>query len=147
LFTWQDIFSESLLRLALGILIKKREIASGIGGFFAGICQNYCQELYRKSENKLETAPEWFLHPEKLVFDKEIEAILREILTRQSDQCQQIFRFLFFGAAAWSMEDIARELDLAGARSAITTYYRCKKKLLEYIEEHEGLRDRLRGYF
>ncbi len=146
LFTWEDIFLESIVRLVNGILFGSGARVKNLSGYFSGICNNYCKELLRKGDRKLEGGEDWLVHPEQLVFDQEMEALLRSILQKQTEQCQQMFRMLFFSAESWSMEDVAKDLGLGGARSAITTFYRCKQKLLAFIREHDRLQELLKSY-
>lgn len=146
LFTWQDVFLESIVRLVTGVLFGSGGKVGSLPGYFSGICNNYCKELLRKGERKLEGGEDWLIHPEQIVFDQELEELLRVILRQQTEQCQHIFNMLFFSAEPWSMEDVADELGLGGARSAITTFYRCKQKLLAFIRGHDRLQELLKSY-
>ena len=54
LFTWQDVFLESIVRLVTGVLFGSGGKISNLSGYFSGICNNYCKDLLRKGERKLE---------------------------------------------------------------------------------------------
>ena len=146
LFEWEDIFLESLQRMIKSLQRKRFEGRSKLTTYFASICQNYCNELVRKSEKKLEQPTDWIMNPEKIVFDQEVEKALSTIIKQQSEQCQQFFRYLFFYSEAWSMADIATELGLSNADTAKATYYRCKKRLIKFVEEHPGLTEWLKTF-
>ena len=68
------------------------------------------------------------------------------MIQEQSEQCQAFFRYLFFYPESWSMADIAAQLGLSNADTAKATYYRCKKRLIKYIEERPGLGDWLQSF-
>lgn len=146
LFEWEDIFGESIIRMVLSVLYNKFRSDSGLNTFFSSICNNYCKELIRKNEKRTPLESDWTMDPEQLVFDEEIETLLKNVLEQQTDQCKKIYKYLFFYSKAWSMEDIAEELGLGGSRSAITTYYRCKQKLIAYIDKNERLSYLIKSY-
>lgn len=146
LFEWEDIFLESIQRMIKSLQRRKYEGRSKLASYFGGICQNYCNELLRKAGKPTEQPDNWVMNPEEVVFDEEVEQALRAVIKQQSEQCQAFFRYLFFYPDAWSMADIARELGLSNADTAKATYYRCKKRLIKFIEERPGLGDWLQSF-
>jgi DNA-directed RNA polymerase specialized sigma subunit len=100
----------------------------------------------RKSAPPTELPDDWIINPEQIVFNEEVEKKLKAIIKEQSEQCQQFFRYLFFYSESWSMTDIARELGLSNADTAKASYYRCKKRLIKFIEERPGLGDWLKSF-
>lgn len=145
-FEWEDIFLEAIQRMIKSLQRKKYEGRAKLASYFGGICQNYCNELLRKSAPPTEQPDDWIMNPEQIVFNEEVENKLKAIIREQSEQCQQFFKYLFFYPEAWSMTDIARELGLSNADTAKATYYRCKKRLVKFIEERPGLGDWLQSF-
>ncbi len=146
LFEWEDIFLESIQRMMKSLQRKQFEGRSKLATYFGGICQNYCNELVRKSNTKLEQPTDWIMNPEQIVFDEEVKKMLNSVMQQQSEQCRQFFHYLFFYPSAWSMTDIAEELDLSNANTAKATYYRCKKRLIKFIGDHPGLAEWLQSF-
>ena len=146
--SWEDVYNEALIRLIISLQKGNFRGEAKLSYYFEKICRNYCQELLRKAKpiDREKLDENWFINPEKLIFDKEIENLLESILKQQSKNCKKIFEFLFYYPKAWEMSDIADELNLSNSRSAITTYYRCKKKLIQQIEKNETLRKLLKSY-
>lgn len=145
-FEWEDIFLEAIQRMMKSLQRKKYEGRAKLASYFGGICQNYCNELLRKSALPTDQPVDWIMNPEQIVFNEEVEKKLKAIMKEQSEQCQQFFRYLFFYSQSWSMADIARELGLSNADTAKASYYRCKKRLLKFIEERPGLGDWLKSF-
>ena len=146
--TWEDIYNEALTRLIVNLKKGSFKENAKLSYYFERICRNYCQELIRKTKpiDEEQLYGNWHINPEKLIFDKEVEELLEKILEQQSQNCKKIFEFLFYYPKAWEMSDIADELKLSNSRTAITTYYRCKKKLIQQIEQNEMLRKLLKSY-
>lgn len=146
MFEWEDVFLESIQRMIKSLQRKKYEGRAKLASYFGGICQNYCNELLRKTNNPADQPEDWIMNPEQIVFDEEVERTLLAVLKEQSEQCQAFFRYLFFYPESWSMADIAGELGLSNADTAKATYYRCKKRLIQFIEERPALSDWLQSF-
>ncbi len=146
--SWEDVYFESLIRLVISMQQGRFEQRSKVSSYYKQICRNYCSELVRKNRAVQQEDEEnsWVVNPERLVISDEIAEVLRTLLQQQSEKCLKMFELLFFYPKAWEMTDIAREVGLNGARSAITTYHRCKKKLIAQIEDNVQLKQLLQSY-
>ncbi len=144
--SWQDLFCESIVRLVNSIQLGRFRGTSKLSSYFAKICSNCCSEFVRKRQGLSSVKYEEVIHPDKGFASEELKGILQVIMDQQDSRCRKIFELLFFASEPWQMEDIARETGLNGSRSAITTYYRCKKKLIAFIEKQPELAALIKSY-
>ncbi len=139
--SWEDVFSEALLRLVLSIKTKRFKGKAKITSYFWSICFNYCKEMKRKERGKEMIEADLFVDPISGFIQEEEKALLLEVLARQTAKCQRIFELLFFEDNPPKMSEIADEINLNGGRSVSTTFGRCKKQLIKAIKKVRELND------
>lgn len=136
MFSWEDIFSESIERFIRSVQSEKNK-KTPIGNckaFFYSICRNYCAELDRKSRIP-------YIEPEQNVINKdEIFRTLVSYFSKLSEQCQLLMFLLYTHHPPFDSKDkneIAEILEEHGYKiqpeSVPTVISRCKKSLKEVV--------------
>jgi len=147
---WEGIFHESLVDFTKRLKTDAKAVNGELIHYFRGICLNKCRELHRK-ESKERPAEEGdnprliqrVASPVDEMVSEERKELLRQVLKRLPAKCQTIFKLW---AQSYAMREIAEQLDLKGERTAITYKSRCKKQLLQLLEEEPAIRQLLKHY-
>lgn len=129
----QDIFQEALILFWQKAQKDDFQLTSKISTFLYSVCNNlWRKELDKKSRVSHESVEksienDWGEKQEKV---KIIEACLNKL----SPTCKQVLQYYYFDEL--SMQDIAEKMGLAGADTAKTKKYKCKKELDEIIKRY-----------
>jgi len=147
---WEGVFHESLVDFTKRLKTDKHAVNGELIHYFRGICLNKCREMYRK-ESKERPAEEGadlrgsqqVSSPMDELMAEELKEVLRQVLRRLSPKCQAIFKLW---AQSYAMREIAEQLELSGERTAITYKSRCKRQLLQLLEDEPAIRQLLKNY-
>ena len=73
----------------------------------------------------------------------ELERVVNEVLDQLGDICRELLRLTYFDNV--SLKVAAETMGLSSADVARTYHYRCKKKLLDHVQENELIRELLQN--
>ncbi|NND31904.1 MAG: sigma-70 family RNA polymerase sigma factor [Saprospiraceae bacterium] len=142
-----DVFHEGIIALDRNIRRGVFKAESSIEGYLYSICRFIWNNEWRKKKkitthNSVETDQNHDeVTPEIRLFAKEEKMMLRGILDLLDDSCRKI---LTLWKQSYSMDEIARDLNLSSAQLAKKYKYRCLKKLMVVLEKKPELLNALK---
>ncbi len=134
----EDIYHEGLIVLDRNIRQDKFRGDSAIKSYLYSICRLLWMNQIRKNAKINLTADHQTMDqdnwesPEAVYLSDERRNLLATALSQLNERCKRI---LELWKLSYSMEEIARELDLSNATIAKKNRYRCHKRLIKILEE------------
>jgi RNA polymerase sigma factor (sigma-70 family) len=132
----EDVFQDTIILFDRAIRDGSFKGQSSLSSFFMGIAKWRWYGLKRKYGGNIEFVPEKFDEPfdnvEGRMIDLERREIIEEILTKIGGRCKEVLRLY---ELSYSMEDIAKEMGLAGPDVAKKMAYECRKKFREFCSD------------
>ncbi|MCB0668745.1 MAG: sigma-70 family RNA polymerase sigma factor [Saprospiraceae bacterium] len=140
-----DIYHEGIIILDRNIRQGRYKPEASLQGYLYSICRFLWQNEWRKMQKNysLENADGGKDEhtPEMQLFDEERKQVLVKVLGLLDESCRKILKLW---KLSYTMDEIARNLDLSSAGMAKKYKYRCMKKLMLVLDQQPNLLDALK---
>lgn len=138
-----DVFQESILKLYDYVKRGKFNESYTIESFILIVARNKVIDIIRKAKNRVEVELEDHKTPEDLIVDtdqlmtKEKRKAINQLFASIGEKCKELLLLSKFDKR--SMTEICELMGFKSENSAKTQAYKCKKKLIESLEENPSL--------
>ncbi len=138
-----DVFQESILKMYDYVKKDKFNTSYTIESFVMVVAKNKIIDSFRKAKNRIEVELEDHKTPEDLIentdqlMTREKRDAINQIFSTIGERCKELLLLSKFDRR--SMTEISKLMGFNSENSAKTQAYKCKKKLIQSMEENPGL--------
>lgn len=140
-----DIFQEAVIIFYQQVKLKKFDSVHSIDGFIYTISKNLWINAVRKNNRQTGLTAEEENRPsenedlyEKSNMEKELA---KEIFDQLGGQCRELLELVIF--RNYNMNEVADMMGFSSRHSAKTQHYKCKKKLISFVEKNPMLLNKI----
>lgn len=139
-----DVFQEAVIVFFQHVKSGKFDSRFDIDGFIYSVSRNLWINLAKRNSRYTSVADSWedmgefpdFL--EKADMEKKLS---KEIFEKLGSKCKELLELVIFHD--YSMEEVAEKLSFSNRHSAKTQHYKCKQKLMTYLNDHPQVLQKL----
>lgn len=138
-----DVFQDAILSMYQKITRKKIDVIDNIGAYIFQSSKNLWLNKLRQqqrmsySENeKIEQSG--YEHIITNILNNEQQSAIKELFVSVGERCKQLIALTLYEKK--TMEEVAKLMGFANANAAKTQNYRCKKSLINLIEQRKDLK-------
>lgn len=140
-----DVFQESVIIFYQQVKLKKFNTGHDIDAFIYTVSRNLWINMVRKNNRQTKITEKEYDTPswdenyyEKADMEKELA---KEVFDKLGGKCREILELVIFGN--YSMNEVADMLGFSSRHSAKTQHYKCRQKLLGFIDKNPQLLKKL----
>lgn len=135
----EDIFQETLVLFDRNIRLGYFEGKSALGTYFIGIAKRRWWKTLERRRPSEELKPQHYEaeteSADAFVLNAEKKQYIQTALAQTGARCQQLFQLY---QLEYTMEELARELQLSSAAMAKKEAYRCRQRLRQFFDDNPG---------
>lgn len=140
-----DVFQESVIIFYQQVKLNKFDTGHDIDAFIYTVSRNLWINTVRKNNRQAKLTEQDYDTPsgdenyyEKVDMEKELA---KEVFDKLGGKCREILELVIFGN--YSMNEVADMLGFSSRHSAKTQHYKCRQKLLGFIDKNPQLLKKL----
>lgn len=143
----KDIFQDAVIILFRHVKLGKFDETKDVNAFLYAISRNMWINRVKKRNKhfditkvQLENVQE---SPMTKILEKDKEDLIETLMDNVGENCKQILKYVIYDN--YSMKEIAKLMNFTGENVAKSTHYRCKQKLMEFVNGNKTLINYLRN--
>lgn len=138
-----DVFQDAILSMYQKITRKKLEVIDNVGAYIFQSSKNLWLNKLRKQQRMTYSENDnieqsGYEHIITNILNQEQQNAINELFKFIGERCKQLIALTLYEKK--TMEEVAKLMGFANANAAKTQNYRCKKSLINLIEERKDLK-------